>query len=394
MISISTPWIYRNAALLGLCQFLLMASASVGISYNGLVGQQLAHSTALATLPFLSMTATTALLTLYLPAVLARLGYQRLFLAGAALGILGSLLAALAVWLGVFWLFCAAGLLLGAFQASALYYRFAAAESVAAPHKSTAIAWVLNGGILAALLGPILAGHSLHWFAVDYLGSYLAVALLVVLALPIVLCVRLPARQPMPSAELPSVAQVLAYPQARVAIIFCAGSYAMMMLVMLASPLAMSHCGFAAGDAASVIQWHLLGMFAPSLLTGKLIARYGALAVAVAGAAILILGCIVALLGLALAHFHWALMLVGVGWNLMYMGGSTLVTQVPEANLRARLQSLNEFVTFAVMTLTAGAAGVLYQELGWAPLLQFTIVVVVIFSLWACLTPRQFPRAT
>lgn len=394
MTLIPAAWIYRNAALLGLCQFLLMASAAVGISYNGLVGQQLAQSTALATFPFLSMTATTALLTLYLPAALACLGYQRLFLVGAALGVLGSLLAALAVWLGSFWLFCAAGLLLGAFQASALYYRFAAADSVALPHKSTAIAWVLNGGILAALLGPILASYSLHWFAVDYLGSYLAVALLVLLALPILLRVRLPARQAMPEGDLPSLAQVLAYPRAKAAIIFCAGSYAMMMLVMLASPLAMSHCGFAARDAASVIQWHLLGMFAPSLLTGKLIARHGALVVAFVGAAILILGCAVALLGFALTHFHWALMLVGVGWNLMYMGGTSLVVQVPDVNLRARLQSLNEFVTFGVMTVTAGAAGMLYQVLGWAPLLQFTILVVVIFSLWACVSARYFSRVT
>ncbi|ACE82764.1 MFS transporter [Cellvibrio japonicus] len=394
MTLISTFWIYRNAVLLGLCQFLLMASAAVGISYNGLVGQQLAQSTALATFPFLSMTATTALLTLYLPAILSRLGYQRLFLMGAILGVLGSLLAALAVWQGSFVLFCTAGLLLGSFQASALYYRFAAADSVAPPHKSTAIAWVLNGGILAALLGPIMASHSLHWFAVDYLGSYLAVALLVLLALPVLAWVGLPARQQIAGGDLPSLAQVFAYPYARAAIIFCAGSYAMMMLVMLASPLAMSHCGFEARDAASVIQWHLLGMFAPSLLTGKLIARYGALVVAFVGAAILILGCIVALLGLALTHFHWALMLVGVGWNLMYMGGSTLVTQVPEVSLRARLQSINEFVTFAVMTLTAGTAGVLYQELGWALLLQFTILVVVIFSLWAWLTPRHFSRVS
>jgi MFS family permease len=372
---------YRNASILGLCQFLLMASAAVGISFNGLVGQQLASSTALATLPFLSLSATTAILTLYLPRLFARWGYKGGFALGAGLGVVGSLLAALAVWMHSFLVFCVAGIFLGAYQASALYYRFAAADSVAPPYKSTAIAWVLNGGILAALLGPILASQSLHWFAVDYLGSYLAVAALVVLALPVLMWVQLPGRQ-LVKAEAPAaLSAVFAYPKAIAAMVFCAGGYAMMMLVMLASPLALDHCGFGAGDAASVIQWHLLGMFVPSLLTGKLIARYGAMKIAYIGASILISGCGVALMGIALSHFHWALMLVGVGWNFMYMGGSTLITQVPELNLRSRLQSINEFVTFSVMTLTAGVTGVLYQQLGWASLLQLTILLVGIFSL-------------
>ena len=372
---------YKNAALLGVCQFLLMVSAAVGISFNGLVGKQLASSTALATLPFLSLSATTAILTLYLPQLFARWGYKSGFAMGAILGFVGSVLAAVAVGSQSFLLFCGAGIFLGAYQASALYYRFAAAESVEAPHKSTAIAWVLNGGILAALLGPFLARQSVDWFAVDYLGSYVAVAALVIFALPVLAWTHLPGRQPVKSEAPVSLASVFGYPRAIAAMVFCAGGYAMMMLVMLASPLALDHCGFGAEAAASVIQWHLLGMFLPSLLTGKLIARYGAMAIAYAGVTILVGGCAIALMGIELGHFHWALMLVGVGWNFMYMGGSTLITQVPELNLRSRLQSINEFVTFAVMTLTAGTTGVLYENLGWAPLLQVTILLLGLFSL-------------
>lgn len=372
---------YKNAALLGICQFLLMVSAAVGISFNGLVGQQLASSTALATLPFLSLSATTAILTLYLPRLFARLGYRGGFALGAILGFVGSLLAAVAVGLQSFLLFCAAGIFLGAYQASALYYRFAAADSVEAPHKSTAIAWVLNGGILAALLGPLLARQSVDWFEVDYLGSYVAVAALVIFVLPVLAWTNLPGRQPVKSETPVFLVSVFGYPKAVAAMVFCAGGYAMMMLVMLASPLALEHCGFGAEEAASVIQWHLLGMFVPSLLTGKLIARFGAMAIAYVGVAILVGGCAVALTGIELGHFHWALMLVGVGWNFMYMGGSTLITQVPELNLRSRLQSINEFVTFAVMTLTAGTTGLLYENLGWAPLLQVTILLLGLFSL-------------
>lgn len=372
---------YKNAALLGLCQFLLMGSAAVGISFNGLVGKQLASSTALATLPFLSLSATTAILTLYLPRLFARWGYKGGFALGAGLGVLGSLLAAAAIWVHSFALFCIAGIFLGAYQASALYYRFAAADSVGFSHKSTAIAWVLNGGILAALLGPILASQSLHWFTVDYLGSYLAVAALVLLALPVLLWVRLPNRQLAASESPVALSQVLTYPNALAAMVFCAGGYAIMMLVMLASPLALDHCRFGAVDAASVIQWHLLGMFVPSLLTGKLIARFGAMTMAYSGVVVLVVGCGVALSGTALPHFHWSLMLVGVGWNFMYLSGSTLITQVQDLNLRSRLQSINEFVTFAVMTLTAGMTGVLYDQLGWAPLLQLAILLVGAFSL-------------
>jgi len=273
---------------------------------------------------------------------------------------------------------------MGSYQASALYYRFAAADSVTAPHKSTAIAWVLNGGILAALVGPLLASMSVHWLSIDYMGSYLAVAALILLALPVVAYLQLPKRQLETQAVVIPFAVLLKMPGVLVAIFFCAGGYAMMMLVMLASPLAMHGCGFAAQDAASVIQWHLLGMFVPSLVTGKLIARYGAIPIALIGCVILILGCGVALLDIKLVNFHWALMLVGVGWNGMYIGGSMLIAQT-DITIRPRLQSVNEFMTFVVMTFTAGATGWLYHHLGWQPLLQMAAVFVFVILLFVLL---------
>lgn len=373
---------YRNAMLLGLCQFLLMVSVAVGLSFNGLIGKAMSPSLALATLPYLTMTLTSAALTLLLPRIFSRLGYARSFAIGVILGVIGSLAAALGIWLGSFFIFCAAGVLMGAYQASALYYRFAAADSVGAQsQKSTAIAWVLNGGILAALLGPLLASSTVHWFELDYLGSYIAVAIIVILALPITLFMRLPDRQPVPAVTIP-FSSVLAFPAAKAAILFCAGSYAMMMLVMLASPLAMDHCGYSAADAASVIQWHLLGMFAPSLLTGKLIARWGALPVASIGALVLIFGCVIALLGIQLSHFHWALLLVGIGWNFMYMGGSTIITQINDVPLRLRLQSLNEFITFAIMTITAGATGWLFAHLEWGGVLAMAAAFIGVMALF------------
>jgi len=374
----------KNPVLLGLCQFLLMVAAAVGLSFNGLVGESLATSPVFATMPFLSMSATTALLVLVLPDIFARLGYQWTFALGVGVGVLGSLLAAAAIGLQSFALFCAAGIFMGSYQASALYYRFAAADSVTAPHKSTAIAWVLNGGILAALVGPLLASMSVHWLSIDYMGSYLAVAALILLALPVVAYLQLPKRQLETQAVVIPFAVLLKMPKVLVAIFFCAGGYAMMMLVMLASPLAMHGCGFAAQDAASVIQWHLLGMFVPSLVTGKLIARYGAIPIALIGCVILILGCGVALLDIKLVNFHWALMLVGVGWNGMYIGGSMLIAQT-DITIRPRLQSVNEFMTFVVMTFTAGATGWLYHHIGWQPLLQMAAVFVFVILLFVLL---------
>jgi MFS family permease len=374
--------IYKNAILLGLCQFLLMVSVSVGLSFNGLVGKAMAPSLALATVPYLTMTISTALLTLALPQIFSRLGYARSFAFGAILGIMGSLGAALGIWFDSFYIFCGAGILMGAYQASALYYRFAAADSVSSQqHKSTAIAWVMNGGIIAALLGPVLASNTLHWFSLDYLGSYIAVAIIVVLALPITLLLRLPGRQQETVAGIPFLT-ILALPSAKAAVLFCAGSYAMMMLVMLASPLAMAHCGYSAADAASVIQWHLLGMFAPSLLTGNLVTRWGAVPIAGTGALILIAGCVIALSGIELNHFHWALLLVGIGWNFMYLGGSTIITQVSDAPARVRLQSLNEFVTFAVMTLTAGATGWIFEQLAWGGVLAIAVAFIAVIAIF------------
>lgn len=380
----------KTALLLGLCQLLFMSAAAVGISFNGLVGTSLAPSPAFATFPFLFGTASTALLTLALPGWFARLGYRTGFALGIGCGMLGGLLCAFAVWMQSFWWFCVACLFVGGYQASALYYRFAAADTVAGPEKSTAIAWVLSGGIIAALIGPWLGSYGLQLFSVDYLGSYLLTALLALLALPVLLFMQLPSRK-LPDLSLPPVLlkTVLQHPVFLPAVLFCAGGYGMMMFVMLASPLALTHSGHSPGDAASVIQWHLLGMFAPSLLTGRAIGRFGAQPVALIGCLVLACGCVLALTGDALWLFHVALLAVGVGWNLMYMGGSTLISLVSDDPVRARMQSLTEFTTYGVMTLTAGATGWFYHQLGWSSVLGTTLGLLVAVMLMTMLRQRE-----
>ncbi len=369
------------AIILGLCQFLFMSAIAVGIAFNALVGKALAPSPALATFPLFFMMGSTAVLTLSMPRILAAAGYRKTFIAGAIMGVMGGLLAVLANLHHSFVLFCLAGLLMGLYQASAMYYRFAAADAVSAEHKSAAIAWVLNGGILAALMGPLIGSHSLHFFSVDYVGSYSATALLAFIALPLLLFVPLPSRNA--AVSLPKFSFRVINFNAFSAMLFCTSGYAMMGMVMLASPLAMSGCGYHPQDAASVIQWHLLGMFAPSLVTGKLIGRFGAQRIALTGVVVLLLGCAVALFGTHLTIFHLSLLIVGVGWNFMYMGGSTSLTQIADIGLRSRLQSINEFVTFACITIISGLTGWLYESLGWQVILYIavTLLLAVIASI-------------
>lgn len=362
-----------SAICLGLCQFLFMAAVAVGIAFNSLVGKQLAPSPSLATLPFLGMMGATAALTLFMPKALSRLGYRGVFILGASLGAAGCALATYSIWFESFALFCLAGALIGVYQASALYYRFAAADAVDGPLKSTAIAWVLSGGIAAALIGPMIGKNLLHSLPVEYTGAYLAAMALCLLAIPVFAFAPLPKRQAAPSSA------VAWWPLPRIAVqamLFCTVGYCLMLMVMLASPLAMAGCGFHAGDAASVIQWHLLGMFAPSLMTGKWIARWGAPAVAWTGVGVLACGCLVALASPSLLAFHAALFVVGVGWNFMYMGGSTLLTLIPEAPLRSRLQAINEFCTFSSVTLASGLTGWVYAQLGWQAILLMGIALL------------------
>lgn len=382
-----------TSIVLSLCQFLYMGVIAINLAFNSLVAQHLAPSRSLATVPHLFLMGTTAGLVLFLPKLFDRFGYRTLFVLGAMSGLCGGSLAALALYIGDFWLFCASGTFIGLYQATAMYYRYAAADSVAEKHKSTAIAWVLSGGVLSALLSRYIANGSLHLFTLDYLGSYVVLSGLAMAVLPILAFAPLAARRRATGETRrdTTLAQVIANMDgaAVTAIVLCSMSYFVMALVMLASPLAMNGCGFHASDAASVIQWHLLGMFAPSLLTGKLIARFGAIRVAMAGLLLLTLSCVFAMRDQTWLAFHLALGFVGVGWNLMYLGGSTLLTLIQPPEVRSRVQSLTEFATFAVSTVMAGATGWLYESVSWLGVLTFGVGCLFAVAALIAFTQRR-----
>ncbi len=369
-----TPNPLFTVRLLVLSQALFVCASAIGLTLTGLVGAMLAPSRALATLPYALVTLATACSTIPVSLLMLRWGRRRVFMLGSMGGALGGGVAALAIVRNDFLLFCAANLGLGLFAACAQYYRFAANEAAPAQHKARAIAWVISGGVVAALVGPTLAAWAReavprHSFA----GSYLvlaALAFLSALLLSRLSAAQAASAQPVDASDSTKtpLLQLLRQPVFITAAGHSALAAGLMMLVMTATPLAVLGCGLGVDQAASVIQWHLLAMFAPGFVSGRLIARWGPLRLLWLGAALFGAGSLAALSGLSLPNFGLALMLNGAAWHAMFVGASTLLTQgFAEASPadRARAQAANEFITATVAASGALLAGWVFERYGW-----------------------------
>ncbi len=373
-----------NPWLLGFSQFLLMVYVSVGLAYGGIVGAEMV-SIKFATLPFLFATATTMMVALFLEKLTKRLGYQTLFILGAMFGVISGMVSGWAIMENSFFLFCLGAMLAGGFQGSSLYYRFAASDSVSMNKKSSAIAWVLSGGVLAAILGPVFASNTVNLLeAIPYAGAFYSSSIVAALILPVLLFLRPVLNASVIHENEPSSPYLLSdlfkTPCALRAMLLCVGGYAVMAFIMVASPLAVKGCGFHLDDAASVIQWHLIGMFAPSLVAGKLIQRWGVTWIANVGLALLFIAAIAAFSSEQLHVFHIALFLVGLGWNFMFMSGSTLIAQVEDLPMRYKLQATNEALTYGVMAVSTGVSGVIYQYGGWQLVSIVACIMLLVIS--------------
>jgi MFS family permease len=365
----------RNARVLALCQALYTSSVSIDLTLTGLVGYTLADDKAFATLPFSLITVAAALTTIFASFLMARIGRRAGFALGAAVGAAGGAISVHAIFVHSFWLFCCGTATVGVFQAFAQYYRLAAADAVDTHAKSRAISTVLTGGVIAAVLGPALAAWSRDWLApITFAGSYALVTLLGLCSMALVLVAY---RNVAPAPAHPSSTQQdAAPPRSLVRIvtqpIFVAAlannaiGYMVMMFVMTATPIAAVACGHTIGDGARIIQWHLVGMFAPSFFAARLIARFGVLRIIGAGIALSAACGAIALAATDLPHFYVALACLGVGWNFMFVGGSTLLAQSYRANERAKTQATSEFTTFACSALASLTAGQLLSRFGWA----------------------------
>jgi MFS family permease len=357
----------KNVALLSACQALLLTNNSILIATNALAGFMLASDKALATLPVTAYIVGAALTTMPASLLMRRLGRRAGFMLGAVFGIVGALICAYAAFAHSFWMLCAGSLVLGIYNATAQYYRFAAADSASADFKSKAISLVLAGGIFGGILGPETSKITKDLIAqAAFMGSFLSLSVFCALAIGLLSLIDIP---PLTAAEQKAAGRPLAViarqPAYLVAVLSAVVGYGVMSLLMTATPLAMSACEHPFSDAAFVIQWHVIAMFAPSFFTGALIKRFGVLNVMLAGV-VLNLGCVgFALAGVEVVHFWAALVLLGIGWNFMFIGGTALLTECHTPSERAKAQGANDMAIFITMAGTSLSSGLLFTLQGW-----------------------------
>jgi len=388
----------KNVAVLAVCQALLFTNNSILITVSALVGYALVADKALATLPVTSYFVGSALTTLPLAMLMKRYGRRTGFTIGAMFAIVGSLVCAAAVYAGNFWLLCLGVVVLGAYFAAGQHYRFAAADSAPADFKSRAISLVLAGGIAGGFLGPetsklttdLIAGH-------PYTGAYLS---LVAFALLSILALRWLEIPPLPESERREagrpLGEIARQPVFAVAVLCGTVSYGVMNLLMTATPLAMVASDHPFSEAAFVIQWHIVGMFAPSFVTGNIINRFGLMTVLLAGVALNVVCVAIALSGVDVMHFWLALVLLGIGWNFMFVGATALLTECHTAAERAKVQGVNDSAIFITMIVTSLASGALFTIQGWQAMNLWAVPALLLAGagiLWLAWM-RQHPTRT
>ena len=357
----------RHLLLLTLCQGLFLTNNVTFIAINGLVGLQLAPYGWMATLPVMGYVVGGALSTPLVARTQTRFGRKGSFQIGLLVALASALLAAFAAWTRQFWLLVAATVIAGYYSANGQLYRFAAAEVVAPSWREKAVSFVMAGGLLGAIVGPNLAAWTRTLLSTPFVGAYLALAVIAVIAMGVMTQVQFP---PAPERKAGAAAgrplgEIMRQPVFVVATLGAALGYGVMNLLMAATPLAMQVCGYAFSDAAFVLQWHVIGMFAPGFFTGHLIKRFGVLSVMGTGVLLNLACVLVALSGQDLHQFTIALFLLGVGWNFLFTGSTTLALQAYRPEEKDRAQAGINFFVFATMAVTSFASGALVTTQGW-----------------------------
>jgi len=387
---------YRDIALLACCQALLLINNAALISMNGLVGYSLVENKAFATLGATTFVLGSALAAMPAALWMAKVGRRRGFMVGSSIAVAGAATCALALYLANFALFCFGTAVIGIYTAFGLQYRFAAAEVAAPEFRAKAISLVLAGGIAGGFLGPQASLWAKDLLPVHFLGSFLVLSAIALVALAVQSQVRVPA----PSMEESrgggrSLGKIARQPVFIVAALSAALGYGIMNLLMTATPLAMSFCSHPFSAAAFVIEWHVVGMYAPGFFTGSLIRRFGALKVIAAGVVLMVACVSVALSGVALWQFWAALVLLGVGWNFMYTGGTTLLIEAYKPAEKAKTQGMNDVIVFAVMSVSSFSSGALVSAAGWEWMNLGALPLLVVVAgavLWLTLLRRHDTR--
>ncbi len=357
----------HNARVLAMAQALGGANPAIVVSLGGIVGQMLAENKALATLPVSLLNLGLAVGTIPAAMLMRRLGRRAGYLLGAAVGVIAGCTAASGIALSAFALFCLGTFVAGLYAAFVQSYRFAAADSASELFKARAISWVMAGGLAAGVIGPQTVIWTRDLFpAALFAGSFLGQAALALVSIAVVAFLR-PARLIVASRSGGRpLGEIVRQPRFLVAATAGLVSYGLMSFMMTAAPIAMVvGCGHTVGEAALGIQWHVLAMFGPSFLTGRLIDRYGKERVTAAGLLLIAAAAAIGLSGITVAHFWAALIVLGVGWNFAFIGATALVTDCYRPEERAKVQAANDFLVFGSVAVASFSSGQLFNAGGW-----------------------------
>jgi predicted MFS family arabinose efflux permease len=362
----------RTALVLAASQAIVGAAAPIAISMGGLAGSYLLGADkSLATAPVTGFNIGVALAALPAALLMRALGRRNGLISGTGVTALGGAVAALGLFRASFWLFASGLLLIGAGNAFLQQYRFTAADNAPADFKPRAISWVLGGGIFAAIIGPQAAIHTRELFApVMFAGAFVSVIGLAAVGAIVLSLLRLgndeaPSSTPEDLQPARPLSEILSRPRFITGLFCGVSSFALMSFVMTGAPLAMVGCGFSPDEATLGISWHVMAMFAPSLITGNLIARFGKERVVAAGL-LLLVGCgAIALSGIALWQFWLALILLGVGWNFGFIGATAMVAECYRPSEKNKVQGVHDFLLFSTVAFSSLMSGRVYNAYGW-----------------------------
>lgn len=368
----------RNLSILFFCQLISATGAIVLVTLGGIIGSTLASNPAFATLPVSLMVVSVAATTIPATALMRRIGRKSGFMLASLSAAAAVLLAALALSQQSFMLFAIAAGVFGINMAFTQQYRYAAAESVDVKFTARAISLVLVGAIGGALVGPELVIRGQHGFGgMQYGGTLMALAMLYVIQGVLFLFLGpLRGEQSAQAGESDrSIANIARQPVYLVAVLSGAVAYGVMTFIMTATPLSMHiNDGFSLEETARVIRAHVLGMYVPSLLSGFLLDRFGTVKIMTAGAFGLIAACAIGLQGHGYQHYWYALILLGIGWNFLYVGGTTMLTLTYSMSERFRAQGVNEFAVFGMSASASLLAGTVIHYLGWKSLVTLPLI--------------------